>query len=46
MGVDERQESRGAERLVVEVEGAEEAEGARQHRPHPNGTRMHISHCT
>jgi hypothetical protein len=46
ISVDERQESGGAEWLVLEVEGAHEAQRARQKRPHPDGATVYISHCT
>jgi hypothetical protein len=43
-GVDEGQEGGRVQRLAGEVEGAQEAEGARQQRPHRNRAPMHADH--
>jgi hypothetical protein len=43
-GVDDGQEGGRVQRLAAEVEGAQEAERARQQRPHRNRAPMHAGH--
>jgi hypothetical protein len=45
VGVDEGHEGGGIERLVVEVEGAEEGQRAGHQRPHPERAAVQPGHC-
>lgn len=44
--VGEGQEGGRVERLIAEVQGAEEAARARQQRPHTNRAPVDVAHCT